>query len=110
MEIRKQQNQNAIRLAITKGKKEIARAYLYLIKNDLHKEPYGLLEDVFVEEKHRGQGLGTKIVRASIAEAKKRGCYKFICTSQSSQEVVHRFYEKLGLKKYGYEFRMDLDR
>lgn len=34
----------AIKLELRKNKKQIARAYLYLIKNDLHKRPYGLLE------------------------------------------------------------------
>lgn len=26
---------------------EVARAYLYLMYNDLHSEPFGLMEDVF---------------------------------------------------------------
>lgn len=108
MTIRKEQKQNAIRLSAHENGEEMARAYLYLIKNELHKEPYGFLEDVFVEEGHRGQGLGTKIVKAVIAEAKRRGCYKLVCTSQSDRTQVHRFYEKLGMKKYGYEFRLDL--
>lgn len=98
----------AVRFAYRDGKKEVARAFLYIIRNELHREPYGFLEDVFVNGAYRGKGLGTKIVRAAIAEAKKIGCYKLICTSQSKQVKVHRFYEKLGLKKYGFEFRIDL--
>ncbi len=85
----------------------VGRAYLYLIKNDLHAEPYGLLEDVFVEEEYRGRGLGTKLAQAVIDEAKARGCYKIIATSRTSREGAHHLYEKIGFKKYGWEFRMD---
>ena len=53
--------------------KQVARAFLYLIKNELHDEPYGLLEDVYVDEEHRGSGLGTLLVKKVVSEAKTRG-------------------------------------
>jgi GNAT superfamily N-acetyltransferase len=100
---------SAIRLACTNGKREVARAYLYILRHDLHKEPFGFLEDVFVEERYRGKGLGTKLVRAATKEAKKRGCYKLIGTSRAERTDVHRFYANLGMKKYGLEFRRNLE-
>lgn len=35
-----------IRLSVSVNDLEIARAYLYVMRNDLHDEPFGLLEDV----------------------------------------------------------------
>lgn len=96
-----------VKFELLKDKKVIGRAYLYLIKNDLHSEPYGLLEDVFVEEKFRGQGIGKKLVEMVIEKARELGCYKLIATSRFERENVHKFYEKLGFQKYGYEFRID---
>jgi len=110
MKIHKQQKQNAIRLSAHENGEELGSAYLYLIRNDLHKEPYGLLEDLLVKEEHRGKGIGSALVKEAIAEAKRLGCYKIIATSRMERENVHALYEKLGLKKYGYEFRMDIDR
>ena len=52
--------------------------------NSLHPQPFGLLEDVYVDEASRGHGLGTEIVTAVIAEAKARGCYKLVATSRRS--------------------------
>ncbi len=98
----------AIRFSQQENGKEVARAYLYILKNDLHKEPFGLLEDVFVDESQRGTGIGSTMIAAIIAEAKSRGCYKLIGTSRESRTEVHNFYTKLGLKKYGVEFRLDL--
>ena len=77
-----------IRFSISEGEREIARAYLYLMYNDLHQEPFGLLEDVYVAETHRARGLGTKIVRQVIAAAQERGCYKLIATSPTSSSTI----------------------
>jgi len=105
--LKKETNATGLKLSIEKESKEIARAYLYLMKNDAHSTPFGLLEDVFVEENLRGKGLGTTIVNAAIEEAKKQGCYKLICTSRYSKPKVHALYTKLGFKDQGKEFRID---
>lgn len=77
------------------------------MKNDLHEVPFGLMEDVFVDETLRGQGIGTKIVQKLIEVAKEKKCYKLICTSRYSKPKVHELYEKIGFKDHGKEFRID---
>ncbi len=98
----------AIKFEIKHAKKIVGRAYLYVIKNGLHKKSYGFLEDLFIDETMRGQGLGKILLRAVIAEAKKRKLYKLVGTSRMTRTEVHSFYEKEGFKKYGFEFRMDI--
>jgi GNAT superfamily N-acetyltransferase len=34
--------------------------------NDLHDRHFGLLEDLFVEDDYRGQGLGSKLLKEVI--------------------------------------------
>lgn len=97
-----------IKLFIEEDGKEVARAYLYLISNDLHPKPYGLMEDVFVEESFRGRGYGTTIVNALIDEARQR-CYKLIATSRYSRTNVHELYQRLGFNDWGKEFRIDFE-
>lgn len=109
MEFKKtEKNCRAIKITVEENGKEIGRAYLYLISNDLHDRPYGFLEDVFVDEDKRGQGIGKKLIEEAVEEAKQQGCYKLIGTSRHSRESVHKFYEKIGFENYGIEFRMDL--
>lgn len=96
-----------IKFYAEKDGKEIARATLYVMSNDLHNEPFGLLEDVFVDETLRGQGIGTELVKKIIEEAKNQKCYKLVATSRHSREKVHELYERLGFKNHGLEFRMD---
>ena len=96
-----------VKLFVMKDGKEIGRAYLYLLHNDLHEKPFGFMEDVFVEEEHRKSGIGTLLVNALIEEAKKRGCYKLIGTSRYERTKVHELYTRIGFKDHGKEFRLD---
>lgn len=104
----KRKDANVVRFSLQDNKKEIGRAYLYILRNELHKEPFGFIEDVFVEKAYRGQKLGARLIKTAIAEAKKRGCYKAITTSRTGRGKLHRYYGGLGLKKHGFEFRQDL--
>ena len=101
-------NVNGIRLSLTENGKEVAHAFLYILKNDIHKEPFGFLEDVFVHEAYRGRGNGERMVKAVIKEAKRQGCYKLVGTCRYARKEVHAFYKKLGFQDYGKEFRMEL--
>ena len=71
-----------IRFSVQHDGRETGRATLYLLRNDLHDRPFGLLEDVFVEEWARGSGIGTKLVTHAIREAQARGCYKLVATGR----------------------------
>ena len=97
-----------IKFYVEENGKEVGRAYLYILKNDLHKEPFGFMEDVYIDESQRGKGLGTGLVNTLIEEAKKRGCYKIVATSRHERPKVHKLYERLEYHNHGVEFRMDL--
>lgn len=97
-----------IRLSVSVNDLEIARAYLYIMRNDLHDEPFGLLEDVYVDENYRGQGVGSELVKKVIEMAKEKNCYKIIATSRTSRPKVHELYKRLGFEEYGVEFRINL--
>jgi GNAT superfamily N-acetyltransferase len=88
----------------------VGRAYLYLMRNKLHDEPFGFMEDVYVDESCRGQGIGEALVKRVIAEAKKRGCYKLVATSRQERPKVHDLYLKLGFADRGKEFRIDFEK
>lgn len=98
----------AVKITAVESGQTVGRLFLYILKNELHKEPFGFLEDVFVEESFRKQGVGSELVKRAIEEAKARGCYKLIGNSRTFAGAVHGFYEKLGFKKWGFEFRIDL--
>ncbi len=106
----KKKDSYSIYISIWDKNKKVAWSYVYVLTNELHDEPFGLLENVYVEEDYRGSGIGTKIVKESISAAKKAGCYKLIGTSRTPKKKLHKFYEGLGFTKHGFEFRMDFDK
>lgn len=98
----------SVKVEVIDGTKKAGRAYLYIIKNDLHDRPYGLLEDLYIEEEFRGKGIGKQILKAVIEEAKKYNCYKLTAQSRHERCPVHEFYKKNGMVDYGKNFRIDL--
>ncbi len=96
-----------IKFSIKDNNKEIGRAYLYIMRNDLHSEPFGLMEDVFIDESYRGKGIGARLIKRLIKKSKEMKCYKLIATSRYSRPRVHKLYKKLGFKDYGKEFRIN---
>ena len=105
---RQDRTATGVRFSVSSDGREIARAYLYVMTNDLHKAPFGLLEDVHVDESQRGGGMGSALVREALATARELGCYKLIATSRISRPKVHALYERLGFEKHGVEFRINL--
>ena len=95
-----------IKFFIEKDGKEVARAFLYIMKNNLKEKPFGLLEDLFVDESLRGQGIGTELLNMVISEAKNLNCYKLVATSRYEREGVHKMYEKAGFENFGIEFKL----
>ncbi len=104
---RRERPAKGIRFSISRDGREVAHAYLYVMSNDLHDAPFGLLEDVYVEESQRGAGFGTGLVNEIVSAARELGCYKLIATSRATRPKVHALYVRLGFEKHGVEFRMD---
>ncbi len=99
--------QRGIKFAVVENGIEMGRIFLYVLFNELHSEPFGLLEDLFVEEQYRSQGVGRRLIEQALAQAKKEKCYKVICTSRYGREALHDWYKKLGFIDHGTEFRID---
>jgi glucosamine-phosphate N-acetyltransferase len=64
----------------------------------------GHIEDVVVDKKHQGKGIGEKIVKYLLRYAKEQGCYKTILDCADN---VKPFYEKLGFKHNANALRFD---
>ena len=108
MEIKyEDKNCSGVKITAEIDGKEVGRAYLYLMNKDLHKRPFGFMEDVFVNEDCRSKGVGKELVNKIIEKAKENNCYKLVCTSRYEKEKVHMLYEKLGFSDHGKEFRID---
>jgi GNAT superfamily N-acetyltransferase len=70
--------------------------------------PSGIVEDVVVDPRLHGRGVGQVMMRFAIERCRDKGCYKLMLSSNAKRERAHEFYEKLGFARHGYSFRVDL--
>ena len=64
----------------------------------------GHIEDVVVNKKFEGQGIGMKLVLSLLDVAKEKKCYKTIL---NCEDKLISFYEKIGFKQKSIEMRFD---
>ena len=66
-----------------------------------------VVEDVVVEPRRQGSGIGREMMQFAMRACSERGCYKLVLSSHLQRERAHRFYEGLGFRKHGYSFLID---
>lgn len=68
---------------------------------------YGLIENVVTHADYRGLGHGKAVLKAAVAEAWARGCYKVMLLTGSKDPATLGFYERAGFarSKTGFEMR-----
>ncbi len=88
---------------------EVARSFIVVARNGLHKSPFALLEDVSVAPGYREMGIGGSFVDRVIDEARAENCYKLISTVRFDRSNLFAWYAKKGFMPWGIEFRMNLE-
>jgi len=67
------------------------------------------IEDVVVDERVRGKGVGEALNQAALAEAKRRGAKTVDLTSRPSREAANRLYQRIGfVRRDTNVYRYDL--
>ena len=56
------------------------------------------IEDVVVDEAHRGKGLGKALCKKAIERAKARGAYSIHLNSRPARVAANEMYKKLGFE------------
>ena len=70
--------------------------------------PSAVVEDVCVDEKLRGGGIGRKMMQFALKSAAEAGCYKLTLSSNLKRTEAHAFYRSLGFEQHGISFHADL--
>jgi len=60
---------------------------------------FAYLDDVFVLEQHRGQGIGTELMREALNNARKSGCVRVELGTRRDNVHARRLYERLGFQE-----------
>lgn len=85
----------------------IATATLMVLPNLSHGgRPVAQLESVVVDERERGHGVGERLVRFCVDEARRVGCFRLQLTSNAARVDAHRFYQRLGFADSHVGFKL----
>ena len=63
------------------------------------------LESVHVRADYRSQGVGTQLLEAAEALARRESCYRMQLTSRNVRLDAHRFYERQGFEATSQGFK-----
>lgn len=65
---------------------------------------------IYLDEKQRGRGLGTMLLRALVASAEERGCWMLQSGIMRDNPASIRLHEKCGFRMVGYREKIARDR
>jgi ribosomal protein S18 acetylase RimI-like enzyme len=57
------------------------------------------IDDVVVDERHRGRGIGEALTREALNQARALGAKSVELTSRPSREAANRLYRRIGFQK-----------
>jgi GNAT superfamily N-acetyltransferase len=77
--------------------------YAWLLHADA---PTARLMSIVVDEGCRGQGIGRRLVEASVEQARIWGCDRIELTSRLERGAAHSFYEAVGFEHTSKRFSM----
>jgi len=75
------------------------------LKSNLWQAGYlGHIDELIVDEQHRGRGIGRSLLNAIIEAAVKNGCSRIELDSAFHRKDAHKFYETQGFENRAYLF------
>ena len=90
------------------GKNVLGFASLTIKNNLWQTANLGNIDELVIDEKHRGCGLGTQLLNQIIEQARQRGCARVELESAFHREKAHQFYQRHGFQNRGYLFSKPL--
>jgi GNAT superfamily N-acetyltransferase len=77
-------------------------ATLYWTFSSTHAAEAALMNDLFVADGHRGEGIGQALIEASVAAARERGMRHLEWFTALDNETAQRLYERTGAERSGW--------
>lgn len=72
--------------------------------------PYGTVDDIVVDERYRGSGIGEKLMRWIMGKFHEAGISRFFLERGIGNNSAHSFFERLGFKQISVVMMGESDR
>ncbi len=99
--------QPGMRLVVAEVGGAVVGALMMAILPNLshHGMPWCQMENLVVDEAHRGRGIGRALMEWCEEAAREAGCYKLQFQSRNHRRISHRFYRRIGYQALTVGFR-----
>jgi GNAT superfamily N-acetyltransferase len=88
----------------------VGTADVLIVPNITHGgRPWAIVENVVVDERVRGTGVGAALLAETIRLMHEAGCYMLQLLSLNHRTDAHAFYRRLGLESVAAGFRLYAD-
>jgi ribosomal protein S18 acetylase RimI-like enzyme len=71
--------------------------------------PAGVLYDIVVDPRHRGQGVGRTLLDATLAALTARGVPRVVLSTAERNELAQRLFARAGFRRTMIEMTRELD-
>jgi GNAT superfamily N-acetyltransferase len=86
----------------------VGYACLYWTFSSLLAHPIVLLNDLFVADEHRGEGVGLRLIEAARATARERGAARVSWRTALENRRAQRLYERTGaMRSAWFEYELN---
>jgi GNAT superfamily N-acetyltransferase len=92
------------------GSKAVGYAIIFETYSSFLALPTLYLEDIFISPEYRSQGIGWKLFRTCVEEARRRGCGRMEWVVLDWNNTAIRFYKKIGARRLTEWLTFRLDR
>ncbi len=100
-------NEESVAFIALDGSSPLGFVQLYPSFSSVSMKRSWVLNDLFVNEQARGQGIGEKLMKTAIEFAKETGAKGVLLETAADNTTAQRLYEKIGFKRessYFYYF------
>ncbi|MFZ0034256.1 MAG: GNAT family N-acetyltransferase [Sedimentisphaerales bacterium] len=77
-------------------------------KTALHLAPSGLIDELIVSEKYRGQGIGRQLISAAVDKCRQLGCCEIEVSTEKTNTKAREFYKSSGFEDVSILLEMHL--
>ncbi|MBI5542541.1 MAG: GNAT family N-acetyltransferase [Deltaproteobacteria bacterium] len=104
-------NPSAVILAAAKGRRVVGYAYGRIEPRDWNslRDQCGMVIDLMVEPRSRGQGIGQKLAAALIEALQEMGAPRVVLQVASRNRDAQRFFRAMGFRPTLVEMALELD-
>jgi GNAT superfamily N-acetyltransferase len=95
-------SEDGLLLGAWKGDEIVGFATLYWTFTSTHAAEAALMNDLFVADGHRGEGVGLALIEASVAAARDRGMRHLEWFTALDNERAQRLYDRTAAQRSGW--------